>query len=142
MGTSSTDWVHWALASLVDALEHRDVARALQHARALLTGLEADQTVQPAAGRPSSSSVLTGREMDALMLLNDGAMSQKDIARRLDVSLNTVKSHVQSIYLKLGTHSRSEAVQLGRQLGLVPLATIPRESDPQPRLTLVSGSRE
>jgi DNA-binding CsgD family transcriptional regulator len=80
--------------------------------------------------------------MDALMLLNDGAMSQKDIARRLDVSLNTVKSHVQSIYLKLGTHSRSEAVQLGRQLGLVPLATIPRESDPQPRLTLVSGSRE
>jgi LuxR family maltose regulon positive regulatory protein len=142
-GTSSIDSLRWALTGVLDALDHDDVAHALHHARALLTSLEARLDVPPAAVGPSSPSLLTERELDALRLLNDGAMSQKDIARTLDVTLNTVKSHVQSIYLKLGTHTRSEAVQLGRQLGLVPPATIPHErTSPPPRFTLVPGSQQ
>jgi DNA-binding CsgD family transcriptional regulator len=62
---------------------------------------------------------LTAREAQILRCLSDGAMSQKDVARRLGVTRNTVKTHLKSAYLKLGAHSRSEAVQLARRCGLL-----------------------
>jgi DNA-binding CsgD family transcriptional regulator len=37
-------------------------------------------------------------------------MTNKSIARRLDISLHTVKFHVESVFRKLGTHNRTEAV--------------------------------
>jgi LuxR family maltose regulon positive regulatory protein len=42
-----------------------------------------------------------------------------DIATRLYVSRNTVKSHVAAIYRKMGTTSRAEAVDLAREAGLL-----------------------
>jgi len=62
---------------------------------------------------------LTTREREILCLLCDGAMSQKDIARVLGVSRNTTKTHLKSIYLKLGAHSRSEAVEKARRSGVL-----------------------
>lgn len=67
---------------------------------------------------------LTDRERAILHRLTDGSMSQKDIARDLDVSRNTVKTHLKSIYQKLGAHCRGEAIHRARELGLLtePLA--------------------
>jgi LuxR family transcriptional regulator, maltose regulon positive regulatory protein len=49
-------------------------------------------------------------------------LSLADIATRLFISRNTVKSHTASIYRKLGTTSRSRAVELARDAGLLAAA--------------------
>jgi LuxR family transcriptional regulator, maltose regulon positive regulatory protein len=46
-------------------------------------------------------------------------MSLTEIAGELYVSPNTVKTHTQSLYRKLGARSRTEALQLGRQRSLI-----------------------
>ncbi|MGH9108949.1 MAG: LuxR C-terminal-related transcriptional regulator [Acidimicrobiales bacterium] len=46
-------------------------------------------------------------------------LSVPEIAREMYVSQNTVKTHVQNLYAKLGTHRRSEAVMRARDLGLL-----------------------
>jgi two-component system nitrate/nitrite response regulator NarL len=51
---------------------------------------------------------LTNREWECLALLVDGHSSEA-IARRLGVSVTTVRTHVQSVLTKLGVHSRLEA---------------------------------
>jgi DNA-binding NarL/FixJ family response regulator len=61
---------------------------------------------------------LTLREMQVLGLLAKGECN-KGIARVLDVSLGTVKTHVRAIMSKLGSRSRTEAVHKAYRLGLV-----------------------
>lgn len=61
---------------------------------------------------------LTGREQEVLELLSQG-LSNKLIARRLQISEHTVKFHVSSLYTKLDTSSRAEAVSRGARLGLI-----------------------
>jgi LuxR family transcriptional regulator, maltose regulon positive regulatory protein len=51
-------------------------------------------------------------------------LSVPEIASELYVSRNTVKTHIQRLYTKLGTHRRGEAVERARALGL--LAPSPR----------------
>ena len=41
------------------------------------------------------------------------------IASEISVSVNTIKTHMRSIYMKLGAHSRTQAVEYARDLGLV-----------------------
>jgi len=60
---------------------------------------------------------LSGRELEVLTLLA-GGNSNKEIARRLDVSPNTVKTHVARLYEKLGARNRAEAVMAALRLGL------------------------
>jgi LuxR family maltose regulon positive regulatory protein len=48
-----------------------------------------------------------------------GSLSQRDIGRELYLSHNTVHSHVQSIYRKLGVRSRAEAVAHARRDDLI-----------------------
>ena len=45
--------------------------------------------------------------------------SLSDIAEELVVSLNTVKTHVRSIYQKLGVNSRQDSIRRARELGLL-----------------------
>jgi two-component system nitrate/nitrite response regulator NarL len=59
---------------------------------------------------------LTAREREVLTLLAGGANS-KMIAKRLSVTPNTVRTHVQSIHSKLGVHSRLEAVAFALRFG-------------------------
>jgi two-component system nitrate/nitrite response regulator NarL len=54
------------------------------------------------------ASQLTARELEVLALLVDG-LSSNDIAADLDISLDTVRTHVKNILAKLGVHSRLEA---------------------------------
>ncbi len=61
---------------------------------------------------------LTGREMEVLNQLARG-QSNKEIARRLQVTEDTVKTHVRHILAKLGAQSRTQAVLHAMRLGLV-----------------------
>jgi DNA-binding CsgD family transcriptional regulator len=54
-------------------------------------------------------ALLTPREVDVLAALAEG-MTNKAIARRLNISLHTVKFHVESLFRKLGARTRTEAV--------------------------------
>ncbi len=55
---------------------------------------------------------LTEREVAVLALLPDATMSRKDIARAMGITGNTLKTHLRSLYQKLGAHSRAEAIEL------------------------------
>jgi len=54
-------------------------------------------------------ALLTPRELEVLAALAEG-LTNKAIARRLDISLHTVKFHVESLFRKLGARTRTEAV--------------------------------
>lgn len=60
-------------------------------------------------GHASGDLQLTEREREVLACLVDGE-SYKACARRLDISLDTVRSHIRSVYGKLQVHSVAEAV--------------------------------
>jgi DNA-binding NarL/FixJ family response regulator len=63
---------------------------------------------------------LTEREGEVLQLLATG-LANKQIAGALGISEHTVKFHTSAIYAKLGAASRTEAVRLGIQKGLIVL---------------------
>jgi DNA-binding NarL/FixJ family response regulator len=56
-----------------------------------------------------AQALLTPREVEVLAALAEG-MTNKAIARRLDISLHTVKFHMESLFRKLGARTRTEAV--------------------------------
>ncbi|MBS0385980.1 MAG: response regulator transcription factor [Proteobacteria bacterium] len=66
-----------------------------------------------------SSLGLTLREQEVLGLLAAGR-SNKEIALKLGVSPNTVKTQVASLYQKLEVQRRTQAVQKARQLAIIP----------------------
>ena len=61
---------------------------------------------------------MSDREAEVLHYLPT-IMSNADIAAELYVSVNTVKTHVKSIYRKLGANRRQDAVRRARQLRLL-----------------------
>jgi DNA-binding NarL/FixJ family response regulator len=63
---------------------------------------------------------LSERELEVLRLLVAGA-SNKSLAVQLNLSENTIKTHISRIFAKLGVQSRAEAVAVALQRGLVPL---------------------
>jgi NarL family two-component system response regulator LiaR len=69
---------------------------------------------------------ITRRELDVLELIAQG-MSNREIAEKLYVSENTVKTHSSRVFDKLGAKRRMQAVQLGKDLGLLPGAGPPKE---------------
>jgi DNA-binding CsgD family transcriptional regulator len=62
---------------------------------------------------------ISGRELEVLELLAAGR-SNKEIAKRLEVSPNTVKTHVTKLFAKLDARRRTEAIQRARELGVIP----------------------
>jgi LuxR family maltose regulon positive regulatory protein len=80
---------------------------------ALETG-EGDAPAPPGLVDP-----LSARELDVLRLLGSD-LDGPDIARRLFVSVNTVRTHTRKIYAKLGVTNRRAAVRRGEDLHLVP----------------------
>lgn len=62
---------------------------------------------------------ITRRELQILELMADG-LSNREIAERIFVSENTVKTHSSRLFDKLSARRRTQAVQIGKQLGLIP----------------------
>jgi DNA-binding CsgD family transcriptional regulator len=62
---------------------------------------------------------ITPRELEILELVAAG-MSNREIADKLHVSENTVKTHCSRAFDKLGAKRRTQAVQLGKEFGLIP----------------------
>jgi LuxR family maltose regulon positive regulatory protein len=104
-----TDHLHW------DSTHHQLVASLLERLRAVAG---ADQP----RGRPEAAGPLvvplSEREQVVLRYLSS-RLSAGEIADELYVSLNTVKTHIKSIYRKLDTNRRWDAVKRARQLQLL-----------------------
>ena len=62
---------------------------------------------------------ITARELETLTLVARG-LSNREIAAQLFVSENTVKTHCARVFDKLGAVRRTQAVQRGKELGLLP----------------------
>ncbi|MFE0516792.1 LuxR C-terminal-related transcriptional regulator, partial [Streptomyces sp. NPDC058964] len=75
----------------------------------------AEAVVEPA---PFVVEELSGRERDVLQRLAQ-MMSTEEIAADLYVSVNTVKTHLKSVYRKLAVNRRGDAVRRARELGLL-----------------------
>lgn len=76
---------------------------------------------EPRQGSPVAAPLvepLSGRELEVLQLVAAG-LSSREIADRLVITPGTAKNHVKSIYGKLAVHSRVQAVQRARELGLL-----------------------
>jgi DNA-binding CsgD family transcriptional regulator len=71
---------------------------------------------------------LTAREIEVLEALAAGR-SNEEIAASLFISLNTVKSHLKTIYGKLGVHSRTQAAARGLGLGLITVSDIDESAE-------------
>ena len=82
----------------------------------LLAAQTNGEPVEKADGRLQEP--LSGRELEVLALMAAGE-SNAEIARRLFISVTTVKTHVNNLYRKLGTSSRTRAVARARELGLI-----------------------
>ncbi|HLM07771.1 MAG TPA: LuxR C-terminal-related transcriptional regulator [Blastococcus sp.] len=99
-----------------ELLGARSVARSAARSRgAFGTRLEAAR----AAVAPDAAVQLSERELAILALLPT-LMNAREIAAEFTVSVNTVKSHVRSIYAKLHVSSRREAVLEAHERGLIP----------------------
>ncbi len=75
---------------------------------------------------------LTARETEILSLICRG-MADKEIARSLDLALNTVRNHVAALYSKLGVHRRAEALVWARDRGFGGTAPAARPARPGSR---------
>src|ERR1044071_3812930 len=62
---------------------------------------------------------ITPRELEILELIANG-LSNREIAEKLFVSENTVKTHSSRLFDKLSARRRTQAVQMGKELGLIP----------------------
>ncbi len=89
-------------------------------ARLLLRALASEQEQQapPAAPAGDSVNALTAREMEVLALLAR-RYANKEIARELFITPNTVKRHTLQIFAKFGVNDRRAAVERAQQLGLL-----------------------
>jgi LuxR family transcriptional regulator, maltose regulon positive regulatory protein len=116
--------VHLALADLAGARTlMREVDELLRRRPGLGTlagqaqALRARLSRERGSGAPGASA-LTGAELRLLPLLSTH-LSIPEIAAQMFLSRNTIKSQAISIYRKLGASSRSQAVSLSRDLGLL-----------------------
>ena len=66
----------------------------------------------------TTTTVLSGREQQILALLADGLIN-KQIAARLGISTNTVKTHLELLFEKLGVATRAEAVATAVKRGML-----------------------
>lgn len=94
---------------------HTVDADAATYAAQLLIGLRNADTPPPASGARAS---LSPRECGILQLIAENR-SNKEIARTLGITPETVKSHLKNIFAKLDVTKRQHAVQCARAMGLV-----------------------
>ena len=113
------------MVSLLKGLVKRRTARppdaerdvSLEYVSKLLEALGVGAPGTRAAGSPLADPI-SERELEVLGLL-DSDLSHREIAAKLFVSLDTVKSHTKHLYRKLGVRARHQAVARAKELGLI-----------------------
>jgi LuxR family maltose regulon positive regulatory protein len=83
--------------------------------------VEPEKTASFSTQVPKSELIepLSVREIEVLQLIAEG-LTNREIAVRLFLSVNTVKAHSRNIYGKLGAHNRTEAAARAQALGILP----------------------
>ena len=84
---------------------------------------------------------LTPRELEILQLLADGRVPD-DIATQLDVSRNTLRTHIQNILMKLGVHSKLDAIVAAIRHGRVSTIDVSSVDIPMPDMALAPDTGE
>jgi LuxR family maltose regulon positive regulatory protein len=105
--------------------DHADAEAAIAEAKAVLDACadpgvlreRLDRVARLVPRHRQTNGELSDREIAVLRMLA-GSLSEREIARELYLSRNTVHTHTRSIYHKLGVSSRSNAVQKARGMGL------------------------
>lgn len=106
------------MASLLRRLQNRQPF--VEYIAAILNAFgDAPNLAAESEGNRQLTEPLTGREAEILDLLAK-RYSNKEIAAKLFISPTTVKRYTINIYKKLNVHSRSQAVETARALGLIP----------------------
>lgn len=82
----------------------------------LLSYIAGHASVGTPSGVPSADARMTRREQEIAHLIAEG-LSNKEIARRLNIAIYTVKSHVHNVMDKLGLHSRVQIAACARWAG-------------------------
>jgi DNA-binding NarL/FixJ family response regulator len=81
-------------------------------------GDDSGRRILPTRNEAIVGPILSNREREILALLADG-LANKQIAARLGISKNTVKTHLELLFDKLAVSSRAEAVATGVRRGLL-----------------------
>jgi LuxR family maltose regulon positive regulatory protein len=110
-----------------DLLERH--ARSRTNHASLLSEIQVLLSGQTPAARPGNAEppieALSESELRVLRYLPTN-LRATEIAGELFVSLNTIRTHVRNVYLKLGVHSRADAVTRARELGLLSPSSLKR----------------
>ncbi len=114
------------MVRLLNEALNRDIAP--DYVRHLLAAFSSDQSVQAATPTSEADQLkliepLSERELEVLQLIAEG-LSNREIAGRLYLSVNTVKVHTRNIYGKLGVHKRAQAVIRSRVLKILPSSSL------------------
>ena len=113
----------WEAGPTMRAMLERQRGRFGVHDDFVATILQRWEAVDAAAGhRPIVADVdgvaLTPRELEVLRSL-PSLMTAEELATAEMVSVNTIRTHMRSLYRKLGVRTRRDAVRRGRELGLL-----------------------
>ncbi len=110
-----------AVGYLVKDCTMEEVVRTVQQAASGETSLSAElaeamlaEAVQPA------ESIITRREEEVLQLIAEG-LSTTEVATKLFISVKTVKNHLASVYQKLDSRDRTQAVVRAVKMGIIRL---------------------
>src|SRR5580698_3066947 len=99
----------------------REIIRETVVVKEVFVPAEAAAALEPFAPNTAQQQSLgiTARELEILTLIAHG-LRNREIATQLFVSENTVKTHCARVFDKLGAARRTQAVQRGKELGLLP----------------------
>jgi len=97
------------------AKSDQDTPYSTKYTNKILAAFEGAKSQQKVAGIDES---LSEREIEVLKLIATGLTNQ-EIAEKLFISLNTVRTHTKNINSKLNVHSRTQAIARAKKLGLI-----------------------
>jgi len=116
-------WIYLTVPGVRELLEAQPMHATAHpgHLKDLLDHVAGIEPPPGAVAAPTLSEPLTDRELAVLRFLPTN-LSAPEIASELILSVHTVKTHMRKLYAKLDVHTRAEAVQTGRALGLLAAA--------------------
>ena len=124
LAAAGLEWLKYRHATRIDSTElYVGLLAILFIGLGLWAGRRLTARPAPAEFRRNEAAIrslgLSPRECEILALLASG-QSNKEMARTLGISPNTIKTHVARVYEKLGVARRVQAIEKARWLALIP----------------------